>query len=590
MRDLGLLLAPECVPLYMGADQNRCSVPDLFVVPVCLEMLRSFRLRLIFFFGGLTLILGGALVLYVNHVASANLTQASGEALQSLGRSASLLLARTLAEREREVLLLSRTPLLVSGQLHGAALQKRFDEIKASYPHYAWIGLADTEGRVISSGDGLLLGQSVAQRPWYQVGRGKIFVGDVHKAVLLSKLLQPQADRQPLRFLDFAAPVLDPQGSLRGVVATHVHWSWVKEMLGAVLGGAPASQGVEALILGKDGEWLHPFERIGTLAVPADLPADGTYRVVNWGDAGLFLTSRTRVEAGTGNELGWQIILRQPKSEALAPVSLLQRNLLMLGGATFLVGVLLVYRLASGFSRPVEQLAKAAHVIERGDDTHAFQVQSPLREISNLAASLRGMTRTLLAQRLSLQESNAHLEQQVHARTLELQEANQALERLARQDALTGLSNRRAADERLQAEFLRVGRSGVGYALLLMDIDHFKRVNDTFGHEEGDKVLQHVASRLGLQVRSTDCVARFGGEEFLVILPATELDGALIIAEKIRRDVAAMSLEPVGQVTLSIGLALASPEDTDREAALRRADALLYRAKSEGRNRVVAAT
>lgn len=553
-------------------------------------MLDSFRLRLTLFFGGLSLVLGLGLALYVNQVASANLTQASGEALEGLGRSAAMLLARTLYEREREVLLLSKTPTLTSGDLASPVLQARLNLIKESYPHYAWIGVADTQGTVLSSGDGLLLGQNVAQRPWFQAGQKGVFVGDVHKAVLLAKLLDGGGgSEEPLRFVDFAAPIHDANGALRGVVATHVHWSWVGGILNTVLGNESVAHGVQAMILGREGEWLHPFEYIGVLQVPADLPADGQFRVVEWADGGRYLTSRTLVRADTANELGWQIILRQPVAQALAPVAEMQRNLLILAGLALGVGALLVYRLAGSFSRPVEQLAEAAHVIERGNDTHAFEVESPLREIRNLAASLRGMTDTLAAQRWALQETNLNLEHQVEVRTQELQEANQMLERLARQDALTGLNNRRAADERLLEEFQRWGRSGATYALLLMDIDFFKRVNDTYGHKEGDRVLQHVAELLRRQVRSTDFLARFGGEEFLALLPDTDREGAQVMAEKLRAQVEASPLEPVGRVTLSIGLALIKVGDTDPEAALRRADAALYRAKGAGRNRVDAA-
>lgn len=552
-------------------------------------MLDSFRLRLTFFFGGLTLIMGLGLALYVNQVASSNLTQASGEALRNLGRSAAMLLGRTLHEREREVTLLSKSPTLTSGDLVGPVLQKRIDQLKASYPDYAWIGVVDPQGKVISSSDGLLRGQNVAQRPWFQAGLKGVYVGDVHKAVMLAKLLHAgSSDEGPLRFVDFAAPIYDGSGALRGVVATHVHWSWVGGILTTVLGDGAPAQGVEAMILSREGEWLHPFEHIGALKVPANLPTDGQFGVVEWADGARYLTSRTLVQAGVVNELGWQIILRQPVTEALEPVDRMQRNLLIASGLAVVVCALLVHRLAGGFSRPVEQLAEAAHVIERGNDTHAFEVGSPLREIRNLTASLRGMMETLAAQRWALQESNVNLERQVEARTLELQQANEALECLARQDALTGLHNRRAADERLQDEFLRWRRCGVTYAVLLMDIDFFKRINDTYGHEEGDRVLQQVAGLLRRQVRRTDFLARFGGEEFLAILPGTDQAGAMMMAEKLRAQIEASSLAPVGGVTLSIGLALAETGDDNRETAVRRADDALYRAKGAGRNQVAA--
>lgn len=551
-------------------------------------MLDSFRLRLTLFFVGLSLVLGLGPALYVHQVASAKLTQASGETLQGLGRSAALLLARTLYEREREVRLLSKTPSLTRGAWEAPALRERLDEIKASYPHYVWVGVVDVRGEVRAAGDGLWIGQNVAERPWFRAGLTGTFVGDMHEA------LGPQPGSAggvgaaaPLRFVDFAAPIRDPSGSVRGVVATHVHGSWGDAIFATVLGQEPLAHGVEALILSRSGAWLYPFEAVGVLPVPADLPVEGAFQVVQWPDGGDYLTARLPVRADTANELGWQIILRQPVAKALAPVAEMRRDMLLLAAVAVVLAAFLAYRLAGSFSRPVEQLAVAAQVIAQGNDTHAFEVASRLREIRELAAALRDMTDTLAAQRWDLQAINFNLERQIEARTLELQEANQALARLARQDPLTGLHNRRAADERLEAEFQRWTRSGAEYAVLLMDIDCFKRVNDTHGHEVGDRVLQHVASELRQQMRSTDFLARFGGEEFLAILPDTDRDGARVMAEKLRHHVAERPIAPVGQVTLSIGLAPVKAEDGDCEAAVRRADAALYAAKDAGRNRVV---
>ena len=122
---------------------------------------------------------------------------------------------------------------------------------------------------------------------------------------------------------------------------------------------------------------------------------------------------------------------------------------------------------------------------------------------------------------------------------------------------------------------------------MLIDIDYFKRVNDTYGHETGDMVLQRVAALLQSAVRVTDFVARLGGEEFLLILPATELAGALVIGEKVRAAVAENVLPVVGQVTISIGVAPAQASDTNEDQAVRIADQCLYRAKAQGRNQVV---
>lgn len=179
-----------------------------------------------------------------------------------------------------------------------------------------------------------------------------------------------------------------------------------------------------------------------------------------------------------------------------------------------------------------------------------------------------------------------HLEQQVAERTEELVMANEALQRLAHQDALTKLSNRLAANERLRQEFLRLKRTGIVYCVLMIDIDHFKGINDTYGHETGDNVLVHFAQILSNGLRATDFTARFGGEEFLAILPSTSLEGAHAIAEKIRQSIQNERFPVVGSVTVSIGIAMARPTDANEDVAVRQADAALYQSKDAGRNTV----
>jgi len=166
----------------------------------------------------------------------------------------------------------------------------------------------------------------------------------------------------------------------------------------------------------------------------------------------------------------------------------------------------------------------------------------------------------------------------------ELMAANRELEQLARHDALTGLYNRLALNERIREEFLRMKRSGMRYAILLADVDHFKAVNDTFGHETGDAVLRQVGQLLEASARVTDFVARYGGEEFLLILPDTPLESAQRVAEKLCQAVAEAVHPVVGKVTISIGVAAAGLEDESEDIALSSADLALYEAKASGRN------
>jgi diguanylate cyclase (GGDEF)-like protein len=160
-----------------------------------------------------------------------------------------------------------------------------------------------------------------------------------------------------------------------------------------------------------------------------------------------------------------------------------------------------------------------------------------------------------------------------------------AYEKMALTDRLTGLANRRGVEREIRHELLRLRRYHTPISFVLFDLDHFKLINDSHGHGTGDEVLRLVAKAMATCVRDTDLVARWGGEEFLVILPETAFAGAQICAEKIRASVQAVS-ERVGfAVTVSGGICQPGPGETINDL-LNRADARLYEAKRTGRNRV----
>jgi diguanylate cyclase (GGDEF)-like protein len=172
----------------------------------------------------------------------------------------------------------------------------------------------------------------------------------------------------------------------------------------------------------------------------------------------------------------------------------------------------------------------------------------------------------------------------------ELEAANAKLTAFASTDALTQVPNRRVLSERLAFEFVRAARYSLSLSCLLIDIDFFKKVNDTFGHPAGDKVLVEVAAALQRTVRVTDMVGRYGGEEFMVILPQTTGADARIAAERLRRAVATRPRKSaeLPEVTISIGISsLEPPGASSVDELVTGADKALYRAKATGRNRVV---
>ena len=167
----------------------------------------------------------------------------------------------------------------------------------------------------------------------------------------------------------------------------------------------------------------------------------------------------------------------------------------------------------------------------------------------------------------------------------QMEAVNAELEALALRDGLTGLGNRRAFEQRMALELSRAARYGHSLSLVMLDVDCFKEYNDTFGHVDGDEVLRILADALTDKSRETDFFARYGGEEFAIILPHTDGEGTLVVAERLRRRLE-KKLWPHRAVTASFGAATLSPVMTDGHDLVRAADAALYAAKNAGRNRV----
>jgi diguanylate cyclase (GGDEF)-like protein/PAS domain S-box-containing protein len=210
-------------------------------------------------------------------------------------------------------------------------------------------------------------------------------------------------------------------------------------------------------------------------------------------------------------------------------------------------------------------------------------VMGPDGTVSRLQVSSRDITDSKQYEK-RLEETQRKL--RVHQE--KLYEANSRLEALAATDGLTGLKNRRAFEERLEEEVGRNRRHGHPVSLVILDIDHFKAFNDTFGHPKGDEVLRNVGRLLKRAMREIDFVARYGGEEFAIILPHTTREGATGLAERLRGVIEDATWDD-RPITASMGVASISREASTAEALLDHADRALYRSKQAGRNRVTVA-
>ena len=205
------------------------------------------------------------------------------------------------------------------------------------------------------------------------------------------------------------------------------------------------------------------------------------------------------------------------------------------------------------------------------------------------AMRLSVLRRSQYASLLEERQINQRLQEEIaERRRLETQ-----LKEMARTDELTGVHTRRRFFELAAQEMRRIRREHTPLAVCMLDLDGFKEVNDTHGHAVGDRVLRGVARRCREALRESDIIGRFGGEEFTVMLPGTDLEGACALAERLREHVATMEISAVPTAirpTVTVGVATVNEDDPSVDAALQRADRALYRGKAEGRNRVVPGT
>lgn len=246
-----------------------------------------------------------------------------------------------------------------------------------------------------------------------------------------------------------------------------------------------------------------------------------------------------------------------------------------------------------------EELQKFVHVLEAAGHDTALYGKTLNTAASQLGhgdvAQFKVIIEGVVAATRAIEAKHKSLESELKTSSSEMQALRQRLETIrqeSRIDPLTGLCNRRGFDERMEHAIAEIKEEGGTLCLLIGDVDHFKRFNDTWGHATGDQVLRLVAQAFKGNTKGRDTAARYGGEEFVVALPQTTLSNAVTLAEQIRKAVASKKIvkrstgETLGSITLSIGVAQYNPAESI-ETALNRADACMYAAKNAGRNRVV---
>ncbi len=281
----------------------------------------------------------------------------------------------------------------------------------------------------------------------------------------------------------------------------------------------------------------------------------------------------------------WFVVSLIPYNNLLTEADSVRNKIILIGFICFVCSIIVAYVISRSISLPLDKLVGIMRQAETGNFATDMG-QDGKDELTVLSRNFNEMARKIGHERELLEE-------RVSARTRDLEQANRKLAELSMTDGLTGIPNRRRFDEVLEVELHRAARVGKPLALMMLDVDWFKRYNDHYGHPGGDACLRKVARLLQAHAcRAGDLAARYGGEEFVMLIAETEVDGAISLAEKIRQSLEAMNL-PHAQssfacVTTSIGVAVLVPDEYQTaEMFIRMADKAMYQAKTQGRNQVV---
>ncbi|MGX9962837.1 diguanylate cyclase domain-containing protein [Roseomonas sp. F4] len=494
------------------------------------------RLRSMLTIGISCLLVGGGLSALVLMRERGLLLEEQG---QRLAAAASVMAGRLdagLAAWGQDVAMLARFAAFQAEPAEPAVARRLLDDLKTRSPEFSWIGFAGTDGRVIAATGGLLEGVNVSARPWFPGGLAGLYLGDVHPAVLLARLLPASEGGENAYFVDAAAPVVSRDGRTLGVVAGHMNWLWAEGIRQEMTRTSPERPPPEFLVLGSDGGVLLGPEALrGRPLADAALDAARRNRETGWvltaGDqqAGFARTHGYAAHPG----LGWQVVARRDVRLALAPLPSL---------ATWLVigtlGVALLAALVAGAI--VDRFGRALGALTGRDMAGA-----------NVSAELEWMAGTL-----------------------------RRLRDTAWRDPLTGLLNRAGFAEWRSAH----PEAEHDCALLMLDLDGFKPINDKLGHAAGDAVLAAIGRWLEGHLRVGDCAVRMGGDEFLICLrgPAALAETAATeVSLRFQTALAEGLVTPMGRLSLgcSIGTAILPRDAGGIDAGIEHADRALYEVK-----------
>ncbi len=431
-------------------------------------------------------------------------------------------------------------------------LQDYLTSVRERFTDYVELSVVDPEaGVVASTGDA-----DVPQLPedWLtRVESGEEIQGQVYRDDILGQVM-----------MVIAVPIRAPDDRFLGAFSAKVNFGTIDESLRNIVIGETG----HAYLVRADGTVMVSSRIVSTGLMALALPG-GTVEALfaQQEDALEYTDPQGNEVVGTLDAVpqhDWAVVAEISTAEAFVQIAELRNQTLTILIILLLTIGLMAYGLGLTIARPLDRLTAGAGRVAGGD----LEVDLPLVTRGELGL----MTRVF------------------NDMVTRLRDGRKELERLSATDGLTGLHNRHHLMEACGMEVARSDRQGKPLAAMMIDIDHFKKFNDTYGHQAGDEILTRMGAILGDCIRKVDYAARYGGEEFLILLPRTDLNGAVEVAKRIQARLAEEEMGGEDAITLSIGVAEYPKHGDNADVVIAAADAALYQAKHRGRNRVVRAS
>ena len=548
------------------------------------RVFQSLAARIGFFVFGATLMSALAVALTSAHALRGFLQAKIEEKLPSVAAQVHDRLDLWFAQRTLDVQVFARSAILVDGLAgHARArltpedrqvIEKYLNYVLAGSQQYESLFALDPEGRILFA-----VGRPIELEPALQhtlagvedTAVSQVVVISSHRVQIVSSAVRARDDR---------------------VLAT-LHAVLDVETLSTQLSNHELGDSGRLVLFDRDGDALaaSPGIEVAGLHRPAAfVAADPTTVHEYTGPDGVHVVASVRPM----EQLGWTLVVQETSDDAFAPIAQILRRTLLLNMSIVAVLSLVAFKIATSMVGAIHNLSDAARRVRDGEPDVLVPVTSGGDEVGILTRTFAEMVERLHDARLEIEvrrQESDNANRLLLAQNHELQRANETLEQLAITDGLTKIHNHRFFQDQLSREIKRAERTGSPLALILLDIDDFKQLNDRHGHAVGDEILQLLSAVLIEETRDHDLVARYGGEEFAVLVPATDRDGTLMLAEKLRTAVAEHRFSPKGStaplsLTVSIGLSVYCG---DRSSFFDDADRALYEAKATGKDCVVAA-